>query len=193
MLSPFLPYQRAILRGHHNAHFDQIVAGGMPLLAPARSQKRVIKKTCFPIVSLPAQMQSVNVKTKKTFSPFNLKNTHVTIPRLRLHTRIHTHIHTHNHDVYMEQKHHKPQCHHNTLTKIVGIPISFRTLYLFTCPFVLKQHSYELFMTSFLHHHMNKTHAPTHTLNMHEPLYIFFVCFPVDLTERTHTYTLKNI
>lgn len=163
----------------------------MPLLAPARSQKRVIKKTCFPIVSLPAQMQSVNVKTKKTFSPFNLK-THVTIPRLRLHTRIHTHIHTHNHDVYMEQKHHKPQCHHNTLTKIVGIPISFRTLYLFICPFVLKQHSYELFMTSFLHHHMNKTHAPTHTLNMHEPLYIFFVCFPVDSTERTHTYTLKK-
>lgn len=39
-------------------------------------------------------MQSVNVKTKKTFSPFNLKNTHVTIPRLRLHTRIHTHTYT---------------------------------------------------------------------------------------------------
>lgn len=63
------------------------------------SQKRV--KSCFPIVTAyQAQMQSVNVKTKKTFSPFNLNNTHVTIPSLRLHTRIHiqkknTHTHIH--------------------------------------------------------------------------------------------------
>lgn len=159
----------------------------MPLLAPARSQKRVIKKTCFPIVSLPAQMQSVNVKTKKTFSPFNLK-THTLLFLGYDYIRAFTHIHTHNHDVYMEQKHHKPQCHH-IFKKIVGIPISFRTLYLFICPFVLKQHSYELFMTSFLHHHMNKTHGPTHTLNMHEPLYIFLiVSLLIQLKEHIHTH-----
>lgn len=86
------------------------------------SQKRV--KSCFPIVTAyQAQMQSVNVKTKKTFSPFNLNNTHVTIPSLRLHTRIHIqknkHTHPHNHDVYMKQKHHKTQCHHtHTHTKM---------------------------------------------------------------------------
>lgn len=160
------------------------------------SQKRV--KSCFPIVTAyQAQMQSVNVKTKKTFSPFNLNNTHVTIPSLRLHTRIHiqkTHTHPHNHDVYMKQKHHKTQCHY-TLTHTQRCLRTFfvrNVLFVFiTVPFV-KEHSYVFIYNLSYITIWTKTHTLTHTLETCTYRYTFFLFSCWFKWKHTHTHTSKQ-
>lgn len=161
------------------------------------SQKRV--KFCFPIVTAyQAQMQSVNVKTKKTFSPFNLNNTHVTIPSLRLHTRIHikknTHTHIHITMMFIWNR-------NTTKRSVITLTHTQRCLRTFfvrnvlfvfiTVPFV-KEHSYVFIYNLSYITIWTKTHTLTHTLETCTYRYTFFFCWFKWKNTHTHTHTSKQ-
>lgn len=130
-------------------------------------------------------MQSVNVKTKKTFPPFK----HVIIPSLwdTLIRALHnTHIHITS--LFMKQKQHNAVSSH-THTYIYIYTYTYANneenlqFSCFVCFLPVRQHSYVLFITYYITmiRKKKKTHKHTPTFNMHEPV-IF--CFP--FLNKTH-------